>query len=204
MARSTDALCAGGCGKLLPGGKGSLPPGRRTCHACRRKRREREQEQVCCICETTFVARATSKGGYPGGYFRRTCSRECYQVFNGGGRRPEPGCEECAVAGQACGFHREARRLARWQRKNLRRRGQGADLPLSVVELGERDVWRCHICRRRVNPELRWPHPRSPSRDHLIPIADRGSNDPENLALAHLRCNVLRNTGGTVQLRLVG
>lgn len=36
MARKANVLCAGGCGRLLWGGRGSLPAGKRTCRACRR------------------------------------------------------------------------------------------------------------------------------------------------------------------------
>jgi 5-methylcytosine-specific restriction endonuclease McrA len=73
-----------------------------------------------------------------------------------------------------------------------------------VVELGDRDGWRCHLCRKRVRRNLLWPHPQSGSRDHLIPVSKGGSNDPANLAFAHLKCNVDRQTGGNVQLLLVG
>lgn len=51
---------------------------------------------------------------------------------------------------------------------------------------------------------MRWPHPRSASRDHLVPVSAGGTNDPSNMALAHLACNVSRGTGGNVQLQLVG
>lgn len=36
MPRQPDAPCAGGCGRLLWGGSGSLPAGERTCRACRK------------------------------------------------------------------------------------------------------------------------------------------------------------------------
>ncbi|MFF7842842.1 hypothetical protein ACFZC6_29215 [Streptomyces ossamyceticus] len=43
MARKPDTPCAGGCGRLLWGGTGSLPAGRRMCWDCRRARREGER-----------------------------------------------------------------------------------------------------------------------------------------------------------------
>ncbi|MGW9196063.1 HNH endonuclease [Micromonospora chersina] len=94
------------------------------------------------------------------------------------------------------------RRSEHNQRKNLRRRAGGTRI-MSIRELAERDRWRCHLCRRRVSRALRYPHPRSASRDHLVPVADGGTNDPTNLALAHWDCNVRRRTGGSVQLQLV-
>jgi 5-methylcytosine-specific restriction endonuclease McrA len=73
-----------------------------------------------------------------------------------------------------------------------------------MAELGERDSWRCHLCRRKVNPVLESPHDLSKTMDHLVPIADGGDHEPANLALAHRICNTRRSTGGVVQLALIG
>lgn len=75
---------------------------------------------------------------------------------------------------------------------------------LSIEQLGARDSWKCHLCRKRVSRSYRAPNPRSATFDHLIPIADGGTDVPENLRLAHWGCNSSRGTGGTVQLLLVG
>lgn len=73
VARRPDTPCAG-CGKLLYGGKGVLPAGQRTCHDCRRKRRnetppkprrEPKPKLLCEVCEKPFSGR------------HHTCSREC-------------------------------------------------------------------------------------------------------------------------------
>lgn len=70
-------------------------------------------------------------------------------------------------------------------------------------EVGDRDGWRCHLCHRRIDRQRAWPHPRSASLDHLIPVADGGPTVPENLAIAHLRCNIRRHATGPAQLRLI-
>jgi 5-methylcytosine-specific restriction endonuclease McrA len=75
---------------------------------------------------------------------------------------------------------------------------------MTIAELGERDGWRCHLCRKRVYRRYRAPDPRSPTFDHLIPVSDHGDDAPENLRLAHLHCNSKRGAGGVVQLLLVG
>lgn len=75
---------------------------------------------------------------------------------------------------------------------------------MSIHELGARDGWRCHLCRRRVSPRLRSPHRMSATFDHLVPVTDGGTDEPENLRLAHLTCNSSRGKRGTVQLLLVG
>ena len=48
----------------------------------------------------------------------------------------------------------------------------------------------CGICGQPVDMKLRYPHPLSPSIDHIIPI-DRGGHpsDINNLQLAHWKCN---------------
>lgn len=52
---------------------------------------------------------------------------------------------------------------------------------------------------------LQYPHPMSPSLDHIEPLSLGGAHDPANVRLAHLKCNNDRsNRGGNEQLMLVG
>ena len=48
----------------------------------------------------------------------------------------------------------------------------------------------CGICGKPVDKSLRWPHPLSPTVDHIIPV-DRGGHPSamSNLQLAHWTCN---------------
>lgn len=76
---------------------------------------------------------------------------------------------------------------------------------VSRAYIAERDRWRCGVCGERVHRSLRHPDPLSASIDHVIPVAHGGGNGPENLRLAHLRCNVSRrDTATDDQLMLVG
>lgn len=103
----------------------------------------------------------------------------------------------------------------RWQANNpdkvaagLARRAQREldayveDVPL--LEIAERDGWRCHLCRKKVDPKFKYPHPMSATRDHLIPISHGGLHEKRNVKLAHWDCNRRRHDGGTAQLRLIG
>ena len=48
----------------------------------------------------------------------------------------------------------------------------------------------CAICGKPVDKSLKYPHPMSPTVDHIIPVAKNG--DPasiDNLQLAHRYCN---------------
>ena len=52
----------------------------------------------------------------------------------------------------------------------------------------------CGICGRPVDFSFRYPHPLSPSVDHIIPIAKGGHpSDLANLQLAHRCCNRLKS-----------
>lgn len=61
---------------------------------------------------------------------------------------------------------------------------------IDVQALGERDRWICGICGRPIDSQLKDRHPLMPSADHIHPIALGGSFLPDNLQIAHLRCNV--------------
>ena len=48
----------------------------------------------------------------------------------------------------------------------------------------------CGICGKPVDFQKKYPHPMSPSIDHIIPVAKGGHpSDPDNLQLAHWICN---------------
>jgi hypothetical protein len=91
----------------------------------------------------------------------------------------------------------------RLQRSLRRRTGEGMTSWLRA-EVFKRDGWKCGICEARVDPDLRFPDPMAPSLDHVIPIAEGGSNEAANLRLTHLRCNCSRkHLGGNEQLAII-
>jgi hypothetical protein len=98
--------------------------------------------------------------------------------------------------GRAHRHHADARRRA-WIK------GDGTP-KVYRLRIAERDNWRCQLCHRKINRKLKWPHPMSPSLDHILPLSLGGKHEPENVQLAHIRCNSLKGAGGTDQLRLIG
>lgn len=205
MARRPDVLCAGNCGKKMWKGSGSLVPGKAMCRPCRAAR---PRTRSCSVCSAEFAVAATG-----GGWVRATCSDTCADAarLNAARRLMLRSCADCPATTTRrgnvplCLPCAKARRGAHYRRKSAARRGAMALGPsLTIEELGERDGWRCHLCRRKVDPNLRAPHPRSRSFDHLTPVSLGGTDEPANLRLAHLRCNVSRGNRGTVQLLLVG
>lgn len=65
---------------------------------------------------------------------------------------------------------------------------------IDSLAIFDRDGWRCHLCGKRVNKRLRWPHPLSASRDHIVPRSLSGDHVKTNIRLAHLTCNEHKGT----------
>lgn len=146
---------------------------------------------------------------------RRPCALpECGKEF-----QPRRGSQRCCCErhgktlcnreGRATGRHApdpwSDRRRDNYHRRRARKVASSTGRPVVLAEIAERDRWKCGICRRSVNPKLPWPHPKSPSLDHIEPISRGGAHDPANVRLAHLGCNSARgNRGGGEQLLLVG
>lgn len=202
MARKPDIVCAGPCGRLIWRGRGCLPEGQAMCNACRRALPPRPKSRTCSVCGASFTRMPGNQS--------RTCSSACaierMRKALGKPRQcrdcsvpmlshmPTPRCPDCV---------RERNRI-KCQRRRDAGRGRTKYDGLTIFDLGDRDGWRCHLCRHRVRRDLAYPHPRSPSFDHLVPVSDGGEDRRENLRLAHLGCNSSRGAGGTVQLMLVG
>jgi len=94
-----------------------------------------------------------------------------------------------------------------WRRlEGLRRRRKAAlrsGTKPTVNRLAERDGWRCHLCNKRINPDLTGTKSKyKASIDHLIPLSAAGLDEMWNCKLAHLRCNSKRGAGGVAQLLL--
>lgn len=51
----------------------------------------------------------------------------------------------------------------------------------------------CGICGQPVDKSLKYPHPMSPTVDHIIPCDKGGSDDLDNLQLAHRKCNRMKS-----------
>lgn len=51
----------------------------------------------------------------------------------------------------------------------------------------------CGICGQPIDKSLKYPHPLSPTVDHIIPCNRGGSDDLDNLQIAHRKCNRLKS-----------
>lgn len=98
-----------------------------------------------------------------------------------------------------------AKRQAKDRRRARKRAAYVEDV--NRLKVFERDKWTCHLCHRRIwrYRDMKPPHPRSPTIDHVVPFDRDGTHEPANVALACFWCNSNKgNRGGGEQLALVG
>ena len=170
---------------------------------------ERERERVrntprskampTRMVEARVRARRAARGSTGFGFLVMGHCKTCLRPFtalssNGSARYCSTGCG--------------ARPASDRSKERHRRRALELDAFVSHVErmdIYERDRWMCQVCGAKVNGRLSYPHPRSPSLDHVIPLASGGTHEPANCQLAHLICNSTKGAGcAGEQLRLIG
>jgi len=185
---------------------------RKTCSRhCRDKRYyriEKEKKGIvfleCPICSTTF------ERGKKTVYCSNACNYEATKIrakqnwVNNRAKRPdfkELPCTWCEkpviirssfpglkVTHDDC---KKERIRARNRTKNTKRRGyQLSRQRIGIENIGDRDGWVCHICEKPVDPFLPGNHKEGPTFDHVIPLSKGGSDEPDNLKLAHWICNI--------------
>lgn len=95
-----------------------------------------------------------------------------------------------------------------WRASRSARRArerEAGDLRVDIGYLYERDGGKCGICGEKVDRRCTYPHPRSPSPDHIVPLSKGGEHSYRNLQLAHWGCNDEKNTRAAgSQLRCFG
>lgn len=95
----------------------------------------------------------------------------------------------------------EARRTKK--RRHRARDRNVAHEPYTLREIAERDQFKCGICRFVVRMDFVFPHDRSPTIDHIVPVSEGGDDIPSNVRLAHFICNTRRGTGRGEVVQLV-
>lgn len=147
-------------------------------------------------------------------YTTRTCA-DCGERFQARVKSTNPPkvCDACRPARTR--RNRKAAKAAGRKRGepwatmgNHRRRARFYGVayePIKRLEVFERDGWRCGICRRKVNAELDFPHPKSASLDHIVPMVHGGDHTRANVQCSHLDCNSEKQAKAeNVQLLLIG
>lgn len=149
-----------------------------------------------CGCDLTNIPRA-----------RRFCSNNHAAMYSRHeGSRPESlTCQRCGWefsilgTGKAGRTKRADSKMCPECRK-ARTTRHGWSVTALVAHHGSTD---CGICGEPVDLKLKAPEMMRPSIDHITPFAHGGSNEPENLQLAHLHCNHVKSDSGYVRGRRV-
>lgn len=181
-----------------------------------RVRREQELRskpitRKCGGCEQEFTQEFSSKRKY-----RKYCSSNCSrQTVNRRVREREraerigalegmpssscPWCRKQVAAGRedkvCC-----SQRCAREWCNRVRVKASSALWKRKTARIIVRDKKVCQLCFKRVR--MLKAHPLSPSLDHIVPVAQGGSNDDINLQLTHLQCNMKKGNRVLGQLRI--
>lgn len=182
------------CGKTVAVSPTSLPPERRRCRDCQRARPRRVQlpARTCELCQESYIPKYRFQAGRP----QRFCSKSCARAWQNGARPPY---KRQVVTGVA-------RKVALARERRLRH-AQTWD-GITDEEILERDGWRCQIpgCKRRpIRKDVKYPHPRSKSIDHIVPLSLGGDDTAVNKRAAHFGCNTARgNETDDEQMALFG
>lgn len=94
-----------------------------------------------------------------------------------------------------------ATRAGSRQAKHLRRSRSRSGETIRRARVLERDGWTCGLCHTPIARDHVVPHPKAPTLDHIIPLADGGTHTYWNVQAAHFACNVAKGVGDG-QLRL--
>lgn len=195
-------------------GRGSRPAETRMCRPCRARRRATSGTS-CSQCGQGFTPERSAQ---------RFCSLVCAYASRKGiapvwateamrspRSLPCKACETDVVTTGAvvlCEACRALRQREHWQGKNRRRRAtlrSVASEAYTLTEIARRDGYRCKLCRRKVDVRLKAPHPKSPTVDHIVPLAHGGDDTRINVQLAHWGCNSRKGADcGPWQIALVG
>lgn len=92
----------------------------------------------------------------------------------------------CGIScAQLAAFHRRRSRLVNAFVEDVNR-----------VEVFMADGWRCHLCGKLTDKTKSYPHPKSPTIDHVIPINRGGLHERSNCRTACARCNSAKQDRG--------
>lgn len=112
---------------------------------------------------------------------RRTCSRHCGHTLRAIREGKGAGTES-----------RRARNVRACAVRKARIAATGGER-IKLIQILERDEWRCQICRRQLDPADRGTtKPEAPEVDHVVPLAQGGAHRGDNLQCACRRCNLLK------------
>lgn len=144
------------------------------------------KDRICEVCGKESVLKG----------YRKVCSEQCKQLLHRNGGTPPEKIKQCV---KCTGFIdlTVVGKSGRKKRSDTKfcdpcKRSRVLPHKMSVTELADRDGTTCGICSTDVDMDLAFPNTMRASVDHIIPVGSGGGNEPENLQLAHLHCNLIK------------
>lgn len=111
---------------------------------------------------------------------------------------PKRGQRYCSQSCNLIGWKRDnAERVRELGREHQRRR-RAQKLATQVEKFTDKDIRMahgdvCYLCNENINFRLKFPHPKSRSVDHVIPLSRGGSHTLGNVAMTHYQCNQIKS-----------
>lgn len=128
--------------------------------------------------------------------YRKVCSGRCKQLLHRNGGTPPEEIKQCVkctgfidltIVGKAGRKKRSDTKFCDPCKRSRTLRHQ-----MSVTQLADRDGTTCGICSTDIDMNLAFPNTMRASVDHIKPVGSGGGNEPENLQIAHLHCNLIK------------
>lgn len=171
-----DQSTCSACGVSIPRTSANGPTANR-CSDCQKPREP--ALRTCAFCGSQFDRAGTN---------RQWCSTLCRQRAGRRAAQTHTHCQSCGTELDflSVGAGGRAKRIDAAYCGHCRR---DVRYGATVADLVARDGAACSLCGEVVDLDVKWPHPMSATRDHVVPYSLGGSNAAENLALAHAVCN---------------
>lgn len=196
MPRRADMPCAT-CGDLMWRGKGTLPAGQARCRPCRKndpKPHGATGYKRGCRCSVCREGKRLEMVAYVEMVRQRDGITPTQKIRPTKNRRPPGPCLNCGKMLRQAG----PSALCTPCRRRLKR---GIDISAADrLAIYERDGWICGFCSESVDPTIKNPKPWAATLDHIIPRSKGGSDDADNLRLAHRYCNNVRSNKDALTL----
>ena len=100
---------------------------------------------------------------------------------------------------------KRASELSKSDARRERIESNGSKENITLPRLFKRDKGVCHICKGKcdyndyeIKGNVFYAKDNYPSRDHVIPLPKGGTHTWDNVKLAHMRCNTVKNNNTSI------
>lgn len=167
----------------------------------------------CQICGKRYIAKHPRSLGCSAACRDRNRNYKRAKIRRGVGASDTFKCENCGVEvnrAKTVGRYRFCSKRCLYLFQNRKHDGMVkrtvpgiASETIDRIAVFERDGYRCHLCRVKVDPKRSGKHLwNSPELDHILPLSQGGSHTYDNVACCCARCNRTKQGKPMGQMRL--